>query len=55
MNPHRREIFRKTPGSLDDRPVISAQIIVKRDAERRYRSAGSTTVKIVPPEGGNSI
>jgi hypothetical protein len=29
--------------------------LVKQDAERRYRSAGSTTVKIVPPEGGNSI
>lgn len=29
--------------------------LVRRDAERRYRAADKTTVKIVPPEGGTSM
>lgn len=29
--------------------------LVRRDAERRYRATGNTTVKMVPPDAGSSM
>jgi len=63
INPQRREMFRTqtnvrywayvSPGVVMIRKMSLR--LVKRDAERRYRAVGSTTVNNVPPSAGKSI
>jgi hypothetical protein len=53
-----REKFRRYWAYVSPGVVLIRKMslrLVRREAERRYRAAGSTTVKTVPPEGGTSM
>lgn len=63
MNPQRCEIFRNALEDSDWACVSRGVVLIrkmsvrllKREAERRYRPSGNTTVKIVPPKGATSM
>jgi hypothetical protein len=53
-----RETFRRYWAFVSPGVVVIRHMslrVIRRDAERRYRVADKTTVKIVPPDGGTSM